>query len=231
MVYIACRGIMYDMDGTLVDTTVCVESAWKQKASQYGLDGDELIKHIHGRKCLETLREFFPPECHSEEFAKDFENEFVNVTEGIRAIPGTHDALSALSTDMWAVVTSASRMWAQTRMNQVGLPAPKVMIAADDVKKGKPDPEGFLAAAKALDISIEGFVVFEDAVNGVKAAIEAGCMVIGVVTTTTKEALLEAGCVYAINDLTEVKVVKRGCYLTIELDRSEPPSFPPRKRR
>ncbi|KAJ1924471.1 hypothetical protein EC988_010398, partial [Linderina pennispora] len=58
---LTAKGILYDMDGTLVDTTECVESAWKQKAAKYGVDGDELIKHMHGRTCLDTLRTFFPP--------------------------------------------------------------------------------------------------------------------------------------------------------------------------
>ncbi|KAJ1940911.1 hypothetical protein EC988_006902, partial [Linderina pennispora] len=159
--------------------------------------------HMHGRTCLDTLRTFFPPECHSKQFADNFENEFVNITEGVYPVPGVHPAVTAVSPERWAVVTAASRMWALARLGQVGLPEPKLLIAADDVTKGKPHPEGYLAGAKALGLEGKDVVVFEDAVSGVKAALAAGATVIALTTSTTREKLAEAGAQHIVDDFTK----------------------------
>ncbi|KAJ2807828.1 hypothetical protein H4R20_001123, partial [Coemansia guatemalensis] len=71
------------MDGTLVDTTACVEKAWRAIGAKHGVDVDQLIKNVHGRPTLDTVKEFFPNTCHTSEFAKAFELNLVNVTEGV----------------------------------------------------------------------------------------------------------------------------------------------------
>ncbi|KAJ2843747.1 hypothetical protein IWW36_005443 [Coemansia brasiliensis] len=108
-------------------------------------------------------------------------------------------------------------MWAQKRLQQVNLPLPMAMITSDDIEQGKPHPEGYLKGAEALGVDIGDIVVFEDAVNGVKAGVAAGAIVVAVVTSTTREKLASAGAHYIIDDFTCVDVVEKGDYIVLTL--------------
>jgi sugar-phosphatase len=101
----------------------------------------------------------------------------------------------------WGIVTSGHRTLAQGRLRAVGLPVPEVMVCGDEVVAGKPDPEGYLSAARLLGTAPEQCVVFEDAPAGVEAGLAAGMPVVGVTTTHAASALAGAGAV--IRDLTE----------------------------
>ncbi|KAJ1850946.1 DL-glycerol-3-phosphatase [Coemansia sp. RSA 2703] len=215
MASIKVKGVLFDMDGTLVDTTILVEKGWMAKAAQYNLDGAELIKHTHGRPCLDIFRMFFPPECHTPEYAQAYEDEHIEITDGLVAVPGVHEIINAIPPSKWAVVTAASRKWASTRIFQAGLPQPTHMVADDDVKLGKPHPEGYLKGAEALGLAASDVVVFEDAVNGVKAGLAAGAMVIGLVTSTTEENLRSAGAHFVVRDFREIQVVDNGDHLEL----------------
>ncbi|KAJ2303543.1 hypothetical protein IWW54_005692 [Coemansia sp. RSA 2705] len=217
MVEIKAKGVLFDMDGTLVDTTACVERAWLAMGSKYGLDCDHLLKHVHGRPCLDTLRAFFPIACHTPEFAKSFEKSFVNVTEGVNAVPGAHAAIAAIGADKWAVVTAASRMWAETRLTQVGIPLPQYMVSSDDILNGKPHPEGYLCGAAALGQLPADVVVFEDAVNGVKAGVAAGATVVALVTSTERAALEKAGAHYVVDDFTHINFTDCGDHILLTI--------------
>ncbi|KAJ1724082.1 DL-glycerol-3-phosphatase [Coemansia erecta] len=215
MASIKAKGILFDMDGTLVDTTILVEKGWIAKAEQYGLDGTELIKHTHGRPCLDIFRTFFPPECHTPEYAQAYEDEHIELTEGLVAVPGIHETIAAIPPSKWAVVTAASRKWASTRISQAGLPQPLHMVSSGDVTLGKPHPEGYLKGAEALGLAASDVVVFEDAVNGVKAGLAAGAKVIGLVTSTTEENLRSAGAHFVVKDFTEIQAVDNGDHLEL----------------
>ncbi|KAI9468030.1 hydrolase [Coemansia mojavensis] len=207
MAEIQAKGVLFDMDGTLVDTTACVEQAWRLIGQQHGVDTNKLIKQCHGRPCLDTIKAFFPASCHTAEFAHMFELSAVDITDGVSAVPGAHSILPAISRDRWAVVTAASRMWAQKRLQQVGLPLPIAMVTSDDIQRGKPHPEGYLKGAELLGLDVRDVVVFEDAVNGVKAGVAAaGATVVGVLTSTSKENLYGAGASYVIDDFANVSI-------------------------
>ncbi|KAJ2833874.1 hypothetical protein GGI24_000667 [Coemansia furcata] len=217
-VVIKAKGILFDMDGTLVDTTACVEQAWRAVAREYGVDTTELLKNIHGRSGLDTLKTYFPPECHTPEFLRSYESQIVEQTEGVNAVPGALNILRSLHPEKWAVVTAASSMWAQKRLTQAGLPLPKHLVSADTVKRNKPHPEGYLAGAKHLRLDAKHTVVFEDAVSGVLAGREANATVIALTTSTPRKELVKAGAHYVLKDYQGVTVVDRGDHITIEFE-------------
>src|SRR5207249_7806551 len=103
--------------------------------------------------------------------------------EGLRALPGAKDLLTALPRDRWAIVTSCSRDLARLRLGSVGVPVPDVMIVAEDAKRGKPAPDGYLFGAERLGYAPSDCIVFEDAPAGVASARAAGARVVGVTTT------------------------------------------------
>ena len=150
-VVIECHAILFDMDGTLVDSTPVVERQWKRFAQRYGLDYAQIMKISHGRRNEETIREIAPHLATPEVFA-EFDAEEIEDLGGVVAVGGSAALLGKLAQHEWAVVTSASRALARSRMQSVGLPVPYVLIGADDVEYGKPDPEGYLAAARRLGV-------------------------------------------------------------------------------
>jgi mannitol-1-/sugar-/sorbitol-6-phosphatase len=114
-------------------------------------------------------------------------------------VRGAHELLAGLSSRCWGIVTSGHRTLAEGRLRTVGLPVPEVMVCGDEVSAGKPDPEGYLAAARLLDAAPDGCVVVEDAPAGVQAGLAAGMRVIGI--TTTHAAAELAGASAVIEDL------------------------------
>ena len=113
----------------------------------------------------------------------------------------------------WAVVTSAGRALAIARLKAVGLPLPAVLVTADDVSPGKPDPGGYLEAARRLSARPERCLIFEDAPVGVRAGISAGAMVIGM--TTTFDEL--DGCAHRLADFSAIRLVDCGPPLRLEV--------------
>ncbi|KAJ2448703.1 DL-glycerol-3-phosphatase [Coemansia sp. RSA 2424] len=216
VVVIKARGILFDMDGTLVDTTACVEHAWRSVALEYNVDTTELLKNIHGRSGLDTLKTYFPPECHTPEFLRSYESQVVEQTEGVEAVPGALAILQSLNADKWAVVTAASSMWAQKRIQQAGLPMPRHLVSADHVTINKPHPEGYLAGAKHLGLEARDTVVFEDAVSGVLAGRAANATVIALATSTPREDLVKAGAHYVLDDYRGITAVDHGEHLSLE---------------
>lgn len=174
------KALLFDMDGTLVDSTSVVERTWHRFAERHSLDGNSILASAHGRPTAETVRFFAPKQVdHAKETEKLIAEEIADI-EGIIAVPGAEKLLNSLPKDRWAIVTSASRELAIRRMNAAGLPIPAVFITAEDVQNGKPAPDGYLAAAKALDVSPEECIAFEDSPVGLSAAYAAGAQVFSV---------------------------------------------------
>ncbi|KAJ2795647.1 hypothetical protein H4R21_005028 [Coemansia helicoidea] len=215
MTVIVAKGVLFDMDGTLVDTTACVERAWRDKAILHGLDEELVVRGVHGRPTIDMLRAHFPPECHSADHAHAFEAAFVEVREGVRAVPGAHAALAAVADAPWAVVTAASGMWARKRLSQVDLPPPPHLVAAEDVALGKPDPEGYRRGARALGLDPSETVAFEDSPLGVMAAVAAGATVVALLTSSPRERLEAAGAHHIVEDLSHVAITNHGDQISI----------------
>jgi mannitol-1-/sugar-/sorbitol-6-phosphatase len=168
---------LFDMDGTLLDSSAVVERTWRAWAGRHGLDPDELLATVHGVRAEDTVRRFAPSGVDiSAEVARLNEAEVSDV-EGIVAILGANAFLNLLEDTSWAVVTSAPRLLAQTRLRAANIRLPRVLIGAEDVTRGKPDPEGYLKAAEALGVRISDCLVFEDSIAGVEAGRAAGAHV------------------------------------------------------
>jgi sugar-phosphatase len=193
-VVVECRAILFDMDGTLVDSTSVVERQWKLFAEQHGLDYEHIMRISHGRRNAETIREVAPHLATPEIFAQFDETE-LDDKEGVVPVKGSAHLLAKLAAHEWAVVTSASRALARSRLEAVHLPLPDVLIGADDVRAGKPHPEGYLAAARRLGVERASCVVFEDTQPGLQAARAAGMRAFGITTTFTHHRLAPADCV------------------------------------
>jgi sugar-phosphatase len=133
---------------------------------------------------------------------------------GIRAVPGAIQVVQALQNHPWAIVTSAWRTLAEARIIAAGLPLPKVIVPIDEIRTGKPDPEGFLKAAERLNVSPEGCVVFEDTRPGIEAGANAGMQVVALLTTVPALQLRHHPL---IRDFRDVTIQPDGEYLKLEL--------------
>jgi mannitol-1-/sugar-/sorbitol-6-phosphatase len=199
---IRCAAVLFDMDGTLVDSSSCVESTWRMWAAKHGVDIDALLSVSHGRQNHETIRLIAPHLETPEEIAFLVQTE-EDCHAGIREVHGARALLDSMAVAPWAVVTSAWRTLAEKRLQLAGLPIPGVLITSDDISHSKPHPEGYLLAAARLGVAPADCVVIEDAHAGIDAARAAGMTVIGITTTFPRTQL---GCEWCIADFRELTV-------------------------
>jgi sugar-phosphatase len=189
-----CDAILFDLDGVLIDSTVCITRHWQQWAAHHNLDLDRVMEFAHGIRTIETIR-LVAPHLPAEEETKRFTAIEVVDTEGVVAIDGAFRLLGLIPPGSYAIVTSGSRELAQARLRHAGLPIPDVLVTADDVVQGKPSPEPYLLAVKRLGMAAKRCVVIEDAPAGVEAAYTAGIPVIAITTTHSREKLLKANAI------------------------------------
>ncbi|MES2595588.1 MAG: HAD-IA family hydrolase [Verrucomicrobiota bacterium] len=173
------QGVLFDMDGTLVDSRAIVDRVMRGWAAIHGFDVSHILAVSHGRRTIDSVSEFAVPGMDVEAEARMIEDQEIADTEGIVAITGAHELVARLG-DRWAVVTSASRELAVRRLTAAGLPIPAVLVTAEDVAQGKPDPAGYLKAARLLGVPADQCLVFEDAPAGLKAGQSAGCDVVAI---------------------------------------------------
>jgi mannitol-1-/sugar-/sorbitol-6-phosphatase len=170
---------LFDMDGTLVDSTALVEALWERFCLEHGVDVETLLAYSHGRRTPDIVGRFLPGASTAERAAVSAELEAreLAATDGIVEIPGAAALLATIPVP-WAVVTSAPRGLAVRRLAAAGLPLPEVLVPADDLDHGKPHPEGYLRAAELLGVEPRSCVAFEDAEPGVRSALDAGARVV-----------------------------------------------------
>jgi mannitol-1-/sugar-/sorbitol-6-phosphatase len=200
-VLIHCQGILFDMDGILISSLGSVERSWTAWARMRGIEPERALSVAHGRRAIETVS-FLRPDLDSEAELKVIEDLEVADNEGLHVLPGVLDMLNALPAARWTVVTSATERLARVRMAAGGLPVPARMITANQVTRGKPNPEPFLAGAALLGFKPETCVVFEDSSSGARAGRAAGCTVIATTFSHPVESLAAAH--YLVRDLTDV---------------------------
>lgn len=201
-----CNAVIFDLDGILIDSRVVVERHWRLWAAQHNLDMAEIMRVAHGRRTVETIR-LVAPYFDAEAEATRFEANEAFDTDGLVEIDGATRLVRSLPGDSWAVATSGSRDIAMTRLGYAGVSMPTVLITADDVRHGKPDPEAYLLASERLGVVPEGCVVVEDAPAGIEAAHAAGMRVIAVATTHAQEQLEDADVVVAC--LSDIQILPK----------------------
>ncbi|MDI3439455.1 sugar phosphatase [Erwinia sp. V90_4] len=179
-----CKGFLFDLDGTLVDSLAVVERAWKNWGKRHGIAPEEVLGFIHGKQAITSLRHFM-----SGASAEEIQQEFIALEkleaediDGIVALPGAVELLSQLDEleIPWAIVTSGSVPVASARHAAAGLPAPAAFVTAERVERGKPEPDAYLLGAQLLDLEPEECVVVEDAAAGILSGLASGSHVIAV---------------------------------------------------
>jgi sugar-phosphatase len=178
--------VLVDLDGTLIDSSAAAGRAWEAFAVRHGLDPAETLHFAQGRPSRETVKVLAPDADGAEEAAL-LESAEVNDTADVYALPGAETLLAG--TWPLAIVTSCSLALARARLSAAGLPEPAVIVSADDVSAGKPDPEPFSLGAQRLGVRAEECIVLEDAPAGIEAARAAGAHVIALISTHPREEL------------------------------------------
>jgi len=177
-----CKAFLFDLDGVLVDSRSVVERTWRRWGELHQIDPAPFLKVAHGRRVRDTLRMVEPRFATDEEVAWLDAAELAD-REALSGVPGAKALVTALPRDRWAIVTSCGRDLARLRLGSAGVPMPDVMIVAEDAKRGKPAPDGYLFGAERLGYAPSDCIVFEDAPAGVASARAAGARVVGVTTT------------------------------------------------
>ena len=200
--------VLFDMDGTLLDSTACVEGIWRRWAARRSIDADYLMQHVHGLRTVETIARV-APHLDVEAEVAELEAEEICMLRGITRIPGAAELLAALDArgQRWGVVTSAPRRLALAKIAEVDLPEPRFLICAEDVADGKPHPAPYLAAATQIGCAPGRLVAIEDAPAGVASAKSAGMTVIALRTTHEDESLTEADLI--VDDLRDLLASSR----------------------
>jgi sugar-phosphatase len=209
-----CQAILFDLDGVLVDSAECVERTWRNWASRHRLDPEHVIAFAHGRRTIETVR-LVAPGLNAEAEVAELEAGEATKTEGIYEIETAREMVERLPVRRWAVVTSGIRAVAEFRLRHTRMPVPSVMICADEIARGKPDPEGYLAAAAQLGNAPADCIVIEDAPSGIAAARAAGMRVVAIASTFPPEQLTGADAV--VERLGDLNVVSDDHTIRIEI--------------
>ncbi|MFE2525261.1 HAD-IA family hydrolase [Streptomyces sp. NPDC059382] len=207
--------LLFDNDGTLVSSMESVRRCWTRWAREHGITEEAFAAvELHGRPAAEIIAELLPAEARPAALARIEDLEVEDVVGGVVLLPGTEELLSTLPAGRWAVVTSATRPLAEARLREVGVDFPE-LVAADDITRGKPDPEPFLLAAARLGVDPARCVVFEDAPAGLAAGRAAGMRTVALTTTHTA-AELDADVV--VRDLSAVSAQVTDAGMTIRTD-------------
>jgi sugar-phosphatase len=189
-----CAAILFDLDGVLVDSTPSVTHQWLTWAQENNIAPETMRPIMHGRRTLEVVQ-LAAPYLDAEAEAKKIEQRGAEDFDRVSVMPGVAELLKLLPEDRWAVVTSATRYVATTRLRHFNLPLPRVLISADDVTQGKPDPEPYLKAAQLLGVNPPECLVIEDSPAGIRSAHAGGMKAIGVASTFPAAELHEADTV------------------------------------
>ena len=217
MTQISAEAVLFDLDGTLIDSLPAVKRAWSLWAERVGLSPVDVLPRIHGRRSLDSVKLFAP---HLEPIAEDawLRNLESSDTEGVKLLDGAIEILESLADTPWAIVTSGTQDVATARLTATGIPVRPQNVYGDDVAAGKPDPEPFALGASRLGVAAEHCVAFEDTVGGTMSASQAGCTVIGIAHSDSDvEKLMGAGAIAIVRSLRQLSVVKSGQSITFTI--------------
>ncbi|MEB2519188.1 HAD-IA family hydrolase [Pseudomonas sp. YuFO20] len=185
------RAFLFDMDGTILTSIAAAERVWARWAVRHGVDVETFLPTIHGARAIDTINRLGLPGVDAEAEAAWITLAEIEDVDGVEEVAGAAGFLQSLPAHQWAIVTSAPRALALRRMAAAGIPEPAVMVTAEDVSAGKPDPAGYRLAAQRLGVEIRDCLVFEDATVGILAAEAAGADVL-IVTSTHEQPIVTA---------------------------------------
>jgi HAD superfamily hydrolase (TIGR01509 family) len=174
--------ILSDLDGVLVDSSGSTSRSWRRFAAAHDLDPEAVLAATHGRRSADSIRTI-APELDAAAEAAEVERRQIEDCDDVEALPGARQLMETIPARRFAIVTSCPRPLALARLRAAGLPVPDVMVTAEQVEAGKPDPAGYLRAAADLAVPPAYCVVLEDAPAGVAAGVAAGMTVVAVTTT------------------------------------------------
>jgi len=216
---VECKGFLFDLDGTLVDSLPVVERAWTQWAERHGISPQQVLDFIHGKQAITSLRHFMPNATEVElqhEFTL-LEQVEAEDTDGVHSLPGALALLEQINAlgIPWAIVTSGSVPVANARRLAGGVPLPEVFITSERVKQGKPQPDAYLLGAQGLGLAPQDCVVVEDAPAGILSGLAAGCQVIAVNAPADSPKLDQVDLI--LSSLEQIKIAKSEQGAVIEL--------------
>lgn len=215
MIEFPCAAVLFDCDGVLVNSDASVISAWSRWAVDNDLHPNDVVPMVHGRRSEDIVSLLMPPQKRVAAVAQIDRYEVADAAT-VPAVLGARELTEAIPANKWAVVTSGKTSLAKARLAAAGIAIPSALITADIVERGKPDPEGYLAAAHELGIAPRHCVVLEDAVAGITAARAAGVLaVIGV-----GDRGLEGQADVVVPDLTAVRWHRSGLLIDAKSDTS-----------
>ena len=197
-----CSAILFDLDGVLLDSTRVVAAQYTSWALENGLDPTVVMHAAHGVRTIEVIQRV-APHLDAEAETRKIEQREAVAGEVVR-MPGAVELVNSIPEGRWCVVTSGTRFLATTRMRRFGVPIPEILVTADDVKRGKPDPEPYLKGAELLKVNPADCVVVEDAPAGIRAARAAGMKVISLPSTYPEDELHEADAI--VSGLSRIRV-------------------------
>lgn len=207
----AFKGLLFDLDGTLINSLAAVDRAWRKWAVTYGLDPDYVTERIHGRRAVDSIA-VLKPDVDQVEAFKLIETLEATDTDGVYALPGAVEFLEALGNIPWGIVTSGSLPIAVPRLKAGGIEPPLVFVTAEQVTNGKPHPAPFLEGARQLEIPPSDIIAFEDTLAGVQSAHAAGMRVIAL----SEEAAQAADG--HILDYRSIRILQEGDELLLKLN-------------
>jgi beta-phosphoglucomutase len=207
------EGIVFDMDGVLIDSHPVHRVAWSKFLATVGKSvTDEGLNFIlAGRRREEILRHFFGdlPEPKIAEYGHQKDSFFEENFQDVTLIPGVRGFLESLKTAglKAAVATSASSVRTLGTLRRLELGERfSTVVTGDDVEVGKPDPAVYTLVSRRMGIAPKKLLVFEDAPCGVQAARSAGMRCIGVSTNGRAEMLLQCGAEFVVPDFLSLSV-------------------------
>lgn len=180
------RALLFDMDGTVLNSIAAAERIWGAWALDHGVDVEKFLPTTHGVRSVDTIAALQLPGVDPETEAQLITNTEIDTVDGIVEISGAGRFLRSLPADRWAIVTSVPVALAKARMKAAGLPLPLVLVTSEDVTRGKPDPQCYELAAQKLGVNANECLVFEDATVGIVAAQAAGARVVVVTEVHTQ---------------------------------------------
>jgi len=207
------KGALFDLDGVLIDSSPFHFASWVKLGEEIGFTmTPELFRQTFGRRNDAILRRFIPDATNEQIAAWSERKEalYRQLAAGkLTPLPGARELVRALKGAGFrlAIASSTPHQNIAFALEQIGMAdAFDALVGAEDVTKGKPDPEVFLTAAKRLGVPPERCIVFEDAIAGVIAAKRGGMKCVAVTTTNPRDALVEAGADLVVDSLSELSL-------------------------